>query len=196
VAQLHEQRQPIAIHWAPNGTALVIKVTTPLGFANVFMPVDHNVNEFVNSIPYADAAWAPDSASLIVSGVKWNEMTVVGRVALDQQWTYTETLNQMFNGLYMHAAIQLFDGRIVFLGGPTPDAFSLYVMQPAAGAPPVPLSIPVNGRMLSAEWNTERTAALVTVQTGIGNRLWIVRIDGTVQDVTPTIGSPASAHWR
>jgi hypothetical protein len=196
VAQLHEQRQPVTFHWAPNGTALVIKVTTPLGFANVFMPAEHNVNEFVNSIPYADATWAPDSASLIVSGVKWNQMTVVGRVALDQQWTYTEYLNQMANGLYMHAAIQLFDGRIAFLGGPTPDAFSLYVVQPAAGALPVPLSIPVNGRMLGTEWNTERTAALVTVQTAVGNRLWIVRIDGTVQDVTPTIGSPSSAHWR
>jgi hypothetical protein len=50
--------------------------------------------------------------------------------------------------------------------------------------------------MLNAEWNIERSAALVTVQTDIGNRLWIVRIDGTVQDVTPAIVSPVSAHWR
>ena len=81
MAQLDEQRRAVALRWAPNGTALAIQVETPLGRANVFMPVTHEANQPINSIPYADAFWAPDSASLIVSGLKWGEATVIGRVA-------------------------------------------------------------------------------------------------------------------
>ncbi len=196
VAQLDQQRRAVTVHWSPNGTALVVSVDTPLGRANVFMPVEHNANDYINAIPYADATWAVNSASLIVSGVKWNGMTVVGRVALDQNWTYTEYLNQFTSGLVMQAAAELYDGRIAFLGGPTPDSFALYLMQPVPGAQPVRVSAPVGGQIVTAEWNTARTAVLVTAQTAAGYRLWIVRTDGTAQDVTPPGGAPTAAHWR
>jgi hypothetical protein len=195
-AQLDEQRRAVTAQWAPNGLALVVTVDTPLGRANVFMPVDHDANQFVNAIPYAYATWAPDSASLIVSGHKWGEMTVVGRVALDTNWTYTEYLNQQTTGLVMQAATPLYDGRIAFLGGPTPDAFALYAVQPVPGAQPVRLSQSINGQIVSAEWNSEHTAVLVTVQIGGTYRLWIVRTDGTAQDSTPAVGVPDAAHWR
>jgi hypothetical protein len=196
VAQLDQQRRAVTVRWAPNGLALVVAVDTPLGRANVFMPVDHNANETINAIPYADATWAANSTSLIVSGIRWNSMTVIGRVALDANWTYTEYLNQAASGLVMQSAIELYDGRIAFLGGPTPDSFALYVAQPVPGAQPVRVSAPVSGQIVAAEWNAGRTALLVTAQTGTGYRLWIVRIDGTAQDATPLGGAPTSAHWR
>ena len=96
----------------------------------------------------------------------------------------------------MQAATQLHDGRIVYLGGPTPDSFALYAVQPAPGAPPVRLSQLINGQTVFAEWNSERTAVLVTVQIGGTYRLWIIRTDGTAQDSTPAIGVPDAAHWR
>jgi hypothetical protein len=192
-AQLDQQRRALTVQWAPNNLALVVTVDTPLGRANVFMPVEHNANEVVNAIPHADATWAPDSTSLVVSGMTWNGTTVVGRVALDANWTYTEYLNQQSSGLYSQAAIQLADGRIAFLGSPTPGSFALYGIQPVSGAQPVQVSGLLSGTILSAEWNAQRTAVLVTTQ---GNRLWIIRIDGTAQDSTPAGNGVNAAHWR
>jgi hypothetical protein len=195
VAQLNEQRRALNMQWAPNSTALVIAVDTPLGRANVFLPMNHDPTVFVPSIPYADAAWAPDSASLIVSGSKENGPTVIGRIALDEQWTYTEYLNQASTGLVMQAAIQLYDGRIAFLGGPTADTFALYITQAAPAVQPVGVSVPINGQVISAEWNAERTAVLVTAQAGTGQQLWLVRTDGQIQNITPNAGFDA-AHWQ
>jgi hypothetical protein len=195
-AQLADQRRAVTVRWAPNGLALVVTVDTPLGRANVFMPVDHDVNQYINAIPYAYATWAPDSGSLIVSGYQWGGSTVVGRVMLDTNWTTTEYLSQPTAGLVMQAAIQLADGRIAFLGGPTPDSFGLYIIQPVSGALPVRLSPLIPGQIISAEWNAARSAVLVTAQVGGGYRLWVIRIDGTAQDTTPTVGAPDAAHWR
>lgn len=196
VAQLHEQQLAGVVAWSPDSTVLVTTVETPLGSANVFMPVLHNANGIINPIPYADATWAVNGASLIVSGQKWNEQTVVGRIALDKEWTYTEYLNQATTGLIMRHALELSDGWIVFLGGPSPGSFALYIVQAVPGAQPVQISGFINGSIVSAEWNAERAAALVTIQGGSGYRLWIVRTDGTASDVTPPGGVPEVAHWR
>jgi hypothetical protein len=195
-AQLGDQRRAVTVQWAPNNLALAVTVDTPLGRAHVFMPVDHDVNQPIAAIPYAYATWAPDSASLIVSGYKWGQSTVVGRVALDSNWTYTEYLNQSTTGLIMQAAIQLYDGRIAFLGGPTPDTFGLYIIQPMPGALLVRISPEIAGQVVSAEWNADRSAVLVTAQVGGARRLWIIRVNGAAQDVTPSLGAPSSAHWR
>ena len=196
MAQLGDQRRAISIQWAPNSTALVVQVETPLGRANVFMPVDHDVNQFINAIPYADAVWSSDSASLIVSGNKWGAGTVIGHVALDTNWTYTEYANQYSTGLIMQAATQLYNGQLAFFGGPTQDSFGLYIMQPIPGAQPTSISGAIYGQIESVEWNPERTSALITVQRGGNHQLWVVRIDGTMQDITPTGGQPNAAHWR
>ena len=195
-AQLGDQRRAVTVQWAPNNLALAVTVDTPLGRAHVFMPVDHDVNQTIAAIPYAYATWAPDSASLIVSGYKWGESTVVGRVALDSNWTYTEYLNQSTTGLIMQAAIQLNDGRIAFLGGPTLDTFGLYIIQPMPGALLVRISPEIAGQIVSAEWNADRSAVLVTAQVGGARHLWIIRINGAAQDVTPSLGAPSAAHWR
>lgn len=193
--QLHDQRQAVTVAWAPNGFALVVTVETPLGRANVLVPVDHNVNEVIQSLPYADATWTTDSAALIVSGYSNNQMSVVGRIALDANWTYTQYLSQHTTGLVMQAALQLYDGRIAFLGASAGGSFALYMVQPPA-AQPIRVSQVIDGQILSAEWNPERTAVLVTAQTGSGQRLWVVRTDGAVRDSTPTGGSLGAAHWR
>jgi hypothetical protein len=175
--------------------ALVIRVETPLGMANVFLPINDNANHFVDAIPYANASWTTDSTGLIVSGATWNGPTVVGRVAADSSWTTTEYLNQQATGLVMQYAVQLFDGRIVFLGSSTIDSFALYTVQPAAPGY-LQLSATLSGQIVAAEWNPERTAVLVTTQTGGVYRLWIIRTDGTSTETTPTGGLNGTAHWR
>jgi hypothetical protein len=195
--QLHQQRRAIRLQWAPNGLALVVTVDTPLGLANVFMPVDHDANVFIDSIPYANATWTRDSAALIVSGATWDNRAVIGRIALDANWTYTEYASHQTTGLVMQAAIELADGRIAFLGSPSPGSFALYAIYPTVGAQPAQLSERlIDGQMVYAEWNPERTAALVTAQTTTGQQLWILRTDGRVLNTTPTAGMPDAAHWR
>ena len=94
----------------------------------------------------------------------------------------------------MQHAAPLGDGRIAFLGGYGADSFALYVVQP--GGAPVQVSGLITGQIVTAEWNAGRSAVLVTVQTGAGYRLWVVRPDGTAADTTPTTGGIGSAHWR
>jgi len=194
--QLHHQRQAIGIQWSPNGLNLLITVNTPLGRATVFMPTNHNANEFINALEFSDATWALDSQALIVSGHTWNGATAVGWVTLDQNWTYTEYANQQSTGLIMQAAAQLRTGAIAFLGQRMSDSFALYTIQPIPGAQPQQISATLMGQIVSAEWNPERTAVLVTIQANTGYRLWIIRIDGTAQSPIPEGSVIDAAHWR
>ncbi len=191
--QLHMQREALSVDWAPNGTVLVVTVQTGMGIGNVFTPVDHDANVVIDAIPFADATWTPGSEAVIVSGQNWDTgVTVVGRVALDTYWTYTEYTNQHSTGMMMQAALQLYDGRIAYLGSQG-GSFALYAMEAQPGAFSVRLSPTVPGQIGSAEWNGERTAVLVTTTTG---QLWVLRTDGEIRNSTPAAGAPDAAHWR
>jgi hypothetical protein len=191
--QLHQQRRAVTTQWAPNGSALVVKVETPLGYANVFMPVYHDVNAQIESIIYADATWTTDSAALVVSGTNRDNQTVIGRIALDEHWTYTEYANQLNTGLTMQTAIELEDGRIAFVGSQG-NRFALYAIQPAKSAQPVQLSNQtLAGQIIAAEWNAERTAVLVTTLEG---HMGVMGIGGQFADIILSAGIPDAAHWQ
>lgn len=199
VAQLHEQQQPTLVQWSPDGAGLTITVDTPLGRGHVVVSPFRDLNDPANSatlepLPFEYASWSMDSRAVIVSGQHWDGQAVAGRVALNDDWTYTEYLNQATTGLIAQAAIELPDHRVAFLGSRAAESFALYVMWP--GQPPEQVSPILDGRVIRAEWNPERTAALVTAQVGSAYRLWIVRTDGRAQDSTPAAGVPTSAHWR
>jgi len=201
VAQIHEQRRADAITWSPDGAALLIRVATPWGFDNVVTPASHDVNEapgggFIEALGFADATWAANGRDVIVSGTPWGGgPDVVGRVnPLTRH--YSEILNQQTTGLFMRAAFEVAPGQIAFLGGPSADGFALYTAPDTPGATPAPLSGTIPGQVARAEWSRERRAALVTVQSPAGLRLWIVRLDGTAQDVTPAAGAFTDAGWE
>lgn len=193
--QLHEQRRALRVIWAPNSAALAINVETPVGVGTVFLPIKHAANDWVNAIPYADATWTTDSTALIVSGQMWDGSNVIGRIALDTAWTYTEYLNQRDTGLVMQAAIQLHDGRIAFLGS-TAASFALYAVPPVPGEQPIRLTAPINGQIVTAAWNTQRTAALVTVKVDNQQHLWVVHTNGTISNSTPSGVGIDKASWR
>jgi len=196
VAQTHEQRSATALTWSPDGSALLIRVTTPRGFANVVTPAGHDLNAgggFIEALQFADATWAADGRTVIVSGAPWGGgPEVVGRVD-PATGAYTEYLNQQATGLLMRAAFEIEPGRIAFLGGPAADGFALYTFTPGSALRQV--SGMISGQVQRAEWRRERGAALVTVQSPTGPRLWIVRLDGAAQDVTPPGGVFSAAHW-
>lgn len=201
VAQQHEQRRPTTVTWSPDGSALIIRVTTLRGFANVVTPTSHDVNlapdgGYIESLPFADATWAANGRDVIVSGAPWGGgPDVVGR-ANPATGAYEEYLSQQATGLFMRAAFEAEPGWIAFLGGPSPDGFALYLAPAAPGSTPSPVSGTIPGQVQHAEWSRERDAALVTVQSPTGPRLWIVRLDGTTQDVTPPSGVFTDAGWE
>lgn len=201
VAQVHEQRSASAITWSPDGSALIIQVTTPRGFANVFTPAGHDVNAaegggFIEALPYANATWAADGRTVIVSGALWGGGPEVAGRADPATGAVTEYLNQQVTGLFMRAAFEIEPGRLVFLGGPGADGFALYTAPAEVGAAPRQVSGLIPGQVLRAEWSRARRAALVTAQTPAGPRLWIVRLDGAAQDVTFTGGVLTDARWE
>lgn len=198
--QLHEQRTPVGVQWSRDSTRLIIKVYTPRGYTNVITPATNPANNVIVSIPFdefEDATWADDGVSVIVSGRRnWNEPTVVGK--LDENGlVYTEFLNETARGIAAHAAIEYAPGRIAFIGSASPGTLTLYTMDARPGAPPAPAPVTIPGTVQQVEWRADRQAALVTVVSPTNERrLWIVRIDGTAQDVTPPPGAPFAAHWR
>lgn len=195
VEQLHEQRRALRVIWAPNSTALAITVETPVGLGTVFLPVKHSANDWVDAIPYAGATWTIDSAALIVSGKMWDGSNVIGRIALDTTWTYTEYLNQHETGMAMQAAIQLQDGRIAFLGS-TAASFALYAVPPVPDEQPIRLTAPINGQIVTTEWNAQRTAVLVTAKVDNQQHLWVAHINGTISNNTLPGAHIDMARWR
>src|SRR5690606_1607114 len=147
------------------------------------------------SLPFADATWAANGRDVIVSGAPWGGgPDVVGR-ANPATGAYEEYLSQQATGLFMRAAFEAEPGWIAFLGGPSPDGFALYLAPAAPGSTPSPVSGTIPGQVQHAEWSRGRRAALVTVQSPTGPRLWIVRLDGTTQDITPPSGVFTGAQW-
>lgn len=174
------------VSWSPNGT--VVLILTDVGIT--FLPREHQANDGFRMHPFSDATWALDSASAIATG--GNTIT---RIRLDFEQTY-ETYELLPFGLGVaRAAIELSNGRILFLGAPTLDGdFALYSYSPAGT--PQRLSQGIGGRVLSWEWNDSRTALLVLMESGSGRRLLIFRSNGAVEDITPPEGAPLAAYWN
>jgi hypothetical protein len=62
---------------------------------------------------------------------------------------------------------------------------------------PTPISAPIEGQVLSWQWDNSRSALVVLTENAGVRRVYIMRTDGSVRDVTPTDGSiPTRAEWR
>lgn len=209
VGQLGDERVAVGMEWSPDGSRLAIKVRTwyedvgsgPFGTAVVQAGVDIS-NEGIDPaaktplfLPFAEATWSPDGAALIVSGAHAGGGHVVGRWDLGTG-SYAEYAGPGVVPQLTHAATELHDGRIAFLAGTTPDSMALYTLLPGPDAVPNVQSGVLPGTVLSVQWNRERTAALVLLRTASGDRLWLVRVDGSMQDITPPGGALAGVDWQ
>ena len=197
--------------WSPDGSRLVIPVTTwyegadsgAPGVVVVLRDVDVNdpnldpAAKVPLSLPFGDATWTLDGAALIVSGPASGGASVVGRWDL-ATGQYAEYTNQGAAGVAIQTAAELPDGWIGFLGSATPGRdVALYLLPAAPGAPMSPAVSPIiPGEVIAAEWNPAHTAIMVLARTDTGDRLWLVQSNGTAQDITPPGGAPASIDWR
>ncbi len=64
------------------------------------------------------------------------------------------------------------------------------------GGAPTALSAPINGRVVSWQWNNSRSALLVLVDGSDGRRVYVMGTDGSVRDATPANAYPTRVEWR
>ncbi|WP_119066100.1 hypothetical protein [Aggregatilinea lenta] len=210
VGQRGDERVAAGVTWSPDGSRLVIPVTTWYEGADsapgiVIVSRDVDVNDpdldpaakVPLALPFGGATWTLDGTALIVSGPASGGASVVGRWDL-ATGQYTEYTNQGAAGVAIQAAAELPDGWIGFLGSATPGRdVALYLLPAAPGAPMSPAVSPIiPGEVIAAEWNPAHTAIMVLARTDTGDRLWLVQSNGTAQDITPPGGAPASIDWR
>jgi len=176
------------VQWSPNGTVVLIMTD---GNGITFLPREYNINAGndpnVRIHPFSDATWASNNLSVIASGGD-----SITRILLDNDQSY-----QVYPvvGLGSVRAAMERSGQFYFLGAVTPDSeYALYGMLPNGN--PQRISNPVRGQILSWEWNATRSGLLVLMQTDQGNRLFIFRTNGAVQDITPANGAPLAAYWN
>jgi dipeptidyl aminopeptidase/acylaminoacyl peptidase len=180
----NDDRHAARVDWSPDGTVILIHMNAPNGSEITFLPRDHQANQGFRAHPYPDATWSPSGTSVIVSG-----RGSLGRILLDAEQTFIPfNLSGIPNA---HAATETADGRILFLGSNN-SSLRLY----SQGKTPTILSGEIPGQVVSWEWNRQRSALLLTVDTSGGRRLWVIGTDGSLRDVTPPQGVPPGIYWR
>lgn len=203
IAPWEDVQRPLTIRWSPDGTRLLVPYLGAAGRATALLNAGLDINmlaaedydSYLSEIGFADATWASDSGSVIVSGTRQDGASVVGRIRFGDSWRYEEYLNQSSTGLQMEAAAEMPNGWIGFLGSAN-GTFALYSVAPVPNAVLQAVSGLTPGEVISATWNDARSAVMVTAQSGGVTRLWLIRTDGTVRDITPAGGVPAVARWR
>lgn len=190
-------RRAERVSFSPDSSVVLIRLITPDGStANVFLPATWNANDGVPVTHYyADATWGLGGTSIIVSGPRTGGgESVLGRVLLDNDQTFVPYNFSSAGITYTSAAIELNSGQIAFLGSSSATGpFQLYTM--VVGGTPTAISGQIQGRILSWEWNTTRTALLLLMDNAGSRQLWVVGSNGTLQNVTPATGAPLSARW-
>ncbi|MBZ0315176.1 MAG: hypothetical protein K8L91_02065 [Anaerolineae bacterium] len=181
--------------WSPDGSNLIIRMNTPAGPANTFITAGQDANAGFQRYPYANATWSADGTSVIFSGAQHGGGAVLGYVSLYDPNHIFQPVDFFAAGSWTEAATEISPGRLVFLAGPGPSGpFRLYVMN--VGGTPTALSAPINGQVISWQWNNSRSALLVLVEGSDGRRVYVMGTDGSVRDATPANAYPTRVEWR
>lgn len=191
-----DYREADHVFWSPNSQYVLIRINTEYGYVHTFLPAVYNVHNPYSQQSYSNATWALDSNSIIVSGRISNGQIAFGRVLLDAQQTFIP-LNYAAPGVvFTYAAIELYSGQIGFLGSTNEHGpYSFYLMSPNA-LPQLSFATPIEGRIITWEWNPARTALLLVVEGANGRRLWIMETNGASRDVTPAGGITGEVRWQ
>lgn len=185
-----------SIAWANDNYAMLITVQTVAGPAIVLAGVRGERQYFDNT----SATWLPDSSGWVTTtlpGPNGVELRVV-----DRNGKPTSILSGAMVGLWMQYPAQTADGRYAFLGKPaangltaTPaSSLQLYIYTP--GGIPVGVSDPLDGDVISAEWNPARTAVLVVLRMTRGVETKVVTLDGRIVDYTDAARGLPGARWQ
>lgn len=196
-------RVAVNLSWAPDSDAILVNIIGQGGTAGVVLTGrSRYANErepgLFQTLPFAGAAWLNEGGWITATSdpTRSTQIGVVDR----RSAVFSPILDGAAVGLGMSYPMALADGRVAFLGLPSATGrlengalgLRLYVL--ALGGVPQQVSIPLEGAVLSAEWNPARTALLVNLRAYDGSlRAAIMSINGGITYLT---SGSAFTSWR
>ncbi len=192
-------RVPLDIQWSPNGGALLVTLNSesPPGITHAIfdLSADANNRDYIVHT-YSQGTWAPDTGSVIFSGRNTDGSIVLGRVVLPNQ-NYVPITVTAPGVVFTYCAAEPFAGQILFLGGQNEAGpFQLYRTSSTGGSAVVVSRASINGRVLDCEWDASLSNLLLVVDTGAGQRAYVLSRTGSVTDVTPAGGISGEVRFR
>jgi len=183
--------------WSPDGSRLLVSQDRASGFGPqlVVIRLDHEAHGEPPILPFEDGSWSLDGRRILVSGL-YRDIggSVLGWV--DPAGGLPDVLlDGRALGLWMQNAVQMQNGRIAFFGGlsaggaESPAEVNLYVY--SGGQVARVSGVTAGGPALDVIWNAGRSAAIVRLADG---RTLIMAVNGTVQDISATVGA-GSVVW-
>ncbi|MDW8300370.1 MAG: hypothetical protein RML95_13645, partial [Anaerolineae bacterium] len=168
-----------SLAWADDEDAILVNVTVSGGASATILTgrsrfANERMDGLFDILPFTGTAWLP-------RGVGWIATTLPTEargVQLGIVDRYTAAFTPIFDGaalgLWMQDGAQLPDGRYAFLGRPSPDGrnreggnnLRLYAGYPTET--PYPLSAPLEGEVVRAEWSPSRLALYVQTRQADG----------------------------
>lgn len=196
-----------ALNWAVDSQALLVTLEFNTGEANIRLELtasaDFPLGPFYSDIlPYRHATWTPSRRSFIA--VKFDGALIrVERVG--DGYPSRDILTATQTGLNMlYPAESLTENAIYFLANigappvipnpPNADNLTLFRYDKETGIWAA-VGLPIFGTVLSAEWSPDRTAVLLQLSINGLPQTAILRTDGSIEYVIPTVGG-SGAHWR
>ncbi len=168
-----------SLAWADDGDALLISVTASGGIAASILTgrsrfANERMDGLFDVLPFAGTAWLPRGVGWIATQLPTPERCV--RLGIVDRYTaaFTPIFDGATLGLWLQDGAQLPDGRYAFLGKPHFEGCA-----PANGADlrlyagypteiPYPLSAPLEGEVIRAEWSPSRLALYVQTRQADG----------------------------
>lgn len=185
---LHETTD---LEWSPNSNLLLARVRITDDWAAdgqgalFVLSLSENANQVPGALRYDYGSWARDGR-LVVSGRNPEGTVMMGYVNTDT--TGEEIVfNASVAGFWVQNAVQRPNGTLVALGRPGGRNGPLQIIDQSGAA----LTDFIGGGYPDdVVWSPDRSAVLVRT----GGRIYIASINGSVQDITNSVGTSA-VNW-
>lgn len=196
-------RVALNLSWASDSDAILVNIIGQGGTPGVVLTgrsrfANEREPGLFQTLPYVGASWLNDGGWIAATSdpTRSTQIGVVDR----RSAIFSPILDGAAVGLGISYPMALADGRVAFLGLPSATGrlesgalgLRLYVYAP--GSAPQQVSIPLEGAVLSAEWNPAHTALLVNLRAYDGSlRAAVMGINGGITYLT---SSSAFTSWR
>ncbi len=186
----------LSIEWSSDNSAILVALELPQeehrrAVAVAYAVRDPNAIQSrtgPNVLRYGYGHWAGDGQRIIVSGDGPDGAVVFGSIARDGSTAYITPASEIGMSWVQDAVHQTATGQILMLGSPLGGNSPLQIVDNMGQAltPPIGDAAPDY-----VSWSPDNSAVLLT----IGERYYVAQTDGTITEITTTIGGIPAVDW-
>ncbi len=186
----------LPIEWSSDNSAILVALELPQeenrrAVAVVYAVRDPNAIQSRTGpgvLRYGYGHWAGDGQRIIVSGDGPDGVVVFGSIARDGSTAYITPAAEIGMDWVQDAVHQPDTGQILMLGSPLGRNNPLQIVDNMGNVltPPIGDAAPDD-----VSWSPDNSAVLLT----IGERYYVAQTDGTVTEITATIGDIPAIDW-